>query len=139
MSDRAAEAERLAQALDAWDGVLMMPKGWRERTSTLLRSQAAELEALTWKLRVATETLERCRRVANATADCWRVDTMELEALRADAEQLRLSLTFIVDRDLTYFDGYVDRHQIGMGAIEQARRVLKSGATIDAARQRDSA
>lgn len=62
----------------------------------------------------------------------------ERDALRADAEQLRLSLTFIVDRDLTYFDGYVDRHQISMGAIEQARRVLKSGAAIDAARHQSA-
>lgn len=31
------EALRLADALDAWDGKLMMPKGWREKTSTELR------------------------------------------------------------------------------------------------------
>ena len=31
------EALRLAEALDAWDGKLMMPKGWREQTSAELR------------------------------------------------------------------------------------------------------
>lgn len=40
------EAERLAQALESWDGKMMMPPGWRDRVSRVLRSQAAELEAL---------------------------------------------------------------------------------------------
>lgn len=35
------EALRLADLLDAWDGTLMMPAGWRQRTSAELRRLAA--------------------------------------------------------------------------------------------------
>lgn len=38
-------AHRLADALDAWDGVMMMPKGWREQAAAELRRlQAANEE-----------------------------------------------------------------------------------------------
>ena len=44
------KAERLADALDSWDGLLMMPKGWRVECANELRhleeSNAVLLEAL---------------------------------------------------------------------------------------------
>jgi hypothetical protein len=45
MSEK-SEALRLADALDAWDGTLMMPAGWRQRTSAELRFLHAENEEL---------------------------------------------------------------------------------------------
>ena len=38
MSDPKQPAEELADALDAWDGKMMMPKGWREQATDMLRS-----------------------------------------------------------------------------------------------------
>ena len=78
---------------------------------------------------VAGYTADQMRAYALAYGESLRAKN---ERLRADAEQLRLSLTFIVDRDLTYFDGYVDRHCISMGAIEQARRVLLATGPVAA-------
>ena len=52
MNTEKTEAMRLADALDAWDGTLMMPAGWRQRASAELRRlhavNAELLEALRW-------------------------------------------------------------------------------------------
>ena len=49
------EALRLADALDAWDAILIMPDGWRQRTSAELRRQHEENA----ELREANETFGR--------------------------------------------------------------------------------
>lgn len=36
----------------------------------------------------------------------------------------REALAALVDKDLTFFDGYVDRHQISYGEVQQARAAL---------------
>lgn len=125
------EAERLAKALD--NCAPLDFDGDFTKAASLLRSQAAEIEALRAERDSLLSDWNDIVKASGSKTNGGAIG--HVNALRADAEQLRLSLTFIVDRDLTYFDGYVDRHQIGMGAIEQARRVLKSGAAIDAARQ----
>lgn len=48
----------------------------------------------------------------------------EITRLRAEAEALRKALLAIVDRDFTFFDGYVDRYTITYGEIQQARAAI---------------
>jgi len=48
----------------------------------------------------------------------------EITRLRAEAEALRKALLAIVDKDFTFFDGYVDRHSITYGEIQQARAAI---------------
>lgn len=48
----------------------------------------------------------------------------EITRLRAEAEELRKALLAIVDRDFTFFDGYVDRYTITYGEIQQARAAI---------------
>lgn len=51
-----------------------------------------------------------------------------IATLRAEAQELQSALSAIVDKALVFFDGYVDRHLITYGEIQQAR------AAIDAAK-----
>lgn len=53
------------------------------------REAAAELRRLDNALRVANETVERCKEVCNATAAHWREDTARLDA---EVEALRKAL-----------------------------------------------
>lgn len=55
----------------------------------------------------------------------WRHEAAaEITRLRAEAEALRKALLAIVDRDFTFFDGYVDRYTITYGEIQQARAAI---------------
>jgi hypothetical protein len=85
------EALRLADALDAWDGTLMMPAGWRQRTSAELRrlnNLCAE-----WEKKAATwlASPEAAKRLDGYRELAQRVNTLEaalwqaLEALEGVA------------------------------------------------------
>lgn len=40
------------------------------------------------RVKVAEESLERCRTIANATAECWRADTENIDGLKAELAEL---------------------------------------------------
>ena len=75
MSEK-SEALRLADALDAWDGTLMMPAGWRQRTSAELR----RLYELALEQQGKIYALEMARSMEQKTAKLKR-DAL-LEALK---------------------------------------------------------
>lgn len=64
-----SEALLLADALDAWDGKMMMPLGWRERTATELRRLHAENERL--KTASAQERDELVGKTCTYKCEAW--------------------------------------------------------------------
>lgn len=89
----------------------------------VIDAQAAEIEALQHKLRVAEETLERCKAVSDAMADWLRADAAELEALRADAERLDSRCIALTEND--EFGDEFKRIIVGIdlrAAIDAARK-----------------
>jgi hypothetical protein len=147
------EAERLAQRLDD-EADLCRNDGATdiahvEQAAAMIRSQQAQIEELRQQVAnlktvmiAAAEEIHahwdaHCdadgygpanlmRRLEEGIPAKYGYTAGRFEELRAENEQLRLSITFIVDRDLTYFDGYVDQHQIPKGAIDQARRAAEA-------------
>ena len=82
------EALRLADALDAWDGKMMMPPGWRERTATELRRLHAENAALAAALASSCDEQRHQLWESGGVAGCERARVAErqrdalLEALK---------------------------------------------------------
>ena len=109
MNTEKTEAMRLADALDAWDGTLMMPAGWRQRASAELRRLNAECNDLAHQL---NRNNERNGRII-AQRDAL------LEALKLAADFLEHSTEFRIGHP--GFEGAQAKARAAIKSVEEGK------------------